>query len=239
MRMYRQLQAIIPTLGIVLDCCLKGSHDLGMSTRFHDHILGLRERLVGRGIHTVFTACPNCTKIFRLHGQGLSVRTVYEVLHTHGIDQAAAREVRGEVSVHDPCALRDDPRTQAAVRGMLATLGCTIVEMNHHGRQTVCCGEGGSAGIATPGFAEGWANIRRREAKHRTLVTACAGCASRLNRVTPTIHIADLLYGPKAVLDGTVKTAQPPLTYWNRLRLKRRLRLVHTEGTRRTGLPAR
>ncbi len=238
MQMYRQLQAITPSLGLVLDCCLKASHDLGMTARFQAHFHALHERLVRRGVHTVVTACPNCTKIFRLHGQGLRVRTVYEVLHAQGMGQATARPNLGEVSVHDPCPLRDDPQTQAAIRGILVDMGCTIVEMNHHGQQTVCCGEGGSAGAANPDFSQRWGDIRRQEARQRTLVVACAGCASRLNRVTPTVHIADLIYGPEMAPDGRVKTVRPPLTYWNRLRLKRNLRRMHTEGTRRSGLSA-
>ena len=239
LRMYRQLQTTIPSLGLVLDCCLKASHDLGMTARFQAHFHDLRERLVHRGVHTVLTACPNCTKIFRLHGQRLRVRTVYEVLHAQKTGPAASPVIRGEVSVHDPCPLRDDLQTQGAIRGLLADMGCTVVEMNHHGRRTVCCGEGGSAGVATPDFAERWANIRLQEAGQRTLVAACAGCASRLNRVTPTVHIVDLMYGPKMAPDGRVRTARPPLTYWNRLRLKGKLRRMHMEAVRRAERSAR
>lgn len=238
MRMYRQLQAITPSLGMVLDCCLKASHDLGMTARFHTHFHALREHLVGRGVHTVLTACPNCTKIFRLHGQGLTVRTVYEVLYAHGAGTVTVRTIGGEVCVHDPCPLRDDPQTQGAIRGLLADMGCTIVEMKHHGRRSVCCGESGSAGVTNPDFAAHWANMRKQEAQQRTLVAACAGCASSLNRVTPTVHIADLLYGPEMVSDGKGKISRPPLTYWNRLRLMRQLRRMHPEGTRRAGLSA-
>jgi hypothetical protein len=56
------------------------------------------------------------------------------------------------------------------------------------------------------------------------MVAYCAGCTGFLNRVSPAIHIADLLYRPEAALNGKLKVARAPFTYWNRLMLKRRLR---------------
>jgi hypothetical protein len=56
------------------------------------------------------------------------------------------------------------------------------------------------------------------------MITYCAGCTAYLNRTFPTLHIADLLYRPDAALKGKLKIARAPITYWNRFRLKQRMK---------------
>ena len=223
MEMYRQLRRLLPSVGIVLDCCTKPSHDLGREAFFEAAFFRLRDRLLETGIRTVLTACPNCTNIFRQYGEGLAVRTVWEVLHAGGIGPDRSRFERMEVCVHDPCPLRDDHQSQAAVRGLLTDWGYTVVEMTHRGKQTVCCGEGGAVGCIDPDLAGTWTDLRAREADNRLLVASCSGCVVMLNRQTPTVHLADLLSRPDAVGSGKSLAARPPFTYWHRLLLKFRL----------------
>lgn len=81
-------------------------------------------------------------------------------------------------------------------------------------------------GFVKPDFARNWADLRQREAGGRTLVTYCAGCTHFLGRMMPTIHIVDLLYRPEAALTGSLKVSRSPLTYLNRLLLKKRMKTV-------------
>jgi Fe-S oxidoreductase len=223
--LYRQIQEIIPTAGLVLDCCAKPSHDLGRTTGFHNLFDKIHNSLTSRGIRTVLTACPNCTKMFRLYGDGLTVRTVYEILPVKKKDTSALESgSKDTITVHDPCPLRDDLSTQQAVRKMLTDMGHTPVEMRHHGRRTLCCGEGGTVAAVNPGLAKAWTTMRGKEAGGKKIVTYCAGCTGYLNRDVPTIHIADLLYKPEIALNGNLKIARPPFTYWHRLRLKQRMK---------------
>ena len=78
-----------------------------------------------------------------------------------------------------------------------------------------------------------WGAIPRREAQGRPMVAYCAGCTGFLNRVSPTIHIADLLYRPEAAWNRSLKAAKAPFTYLNRLLLKRRLKKELNPLTRR------
>lgn len=227
-QLYQQLRRTIPTLGLVLNCCAKPGHDLGQTAAFHRHFDQMRDQLTRQGIRTVLTACPNCTKIFRQYGQGigqgLRVTTVYELFHAQGLARGQAATARGEVSVHDPCPFRDDPAVQGAVRGLLTDLGYTVTAMPHQGQQTLCCGQGGGAALVRPDLGQGWAQLRRREAADRTLVTYCAGCTEFLHRVTPTIHILDLLL-PSAPAAAPIPTlSRAPFTYLNRLRLRHSLK---------------
>jgi uncharacterized membrane protein YdjX (TVP38/TMEM64 family)/Fe-S oxidoreductase len=221
-RMFRDLQKVLPALGIVLDCCTKPSHDLGRQAYFNSVFGEMTDYLSQHGVKRVLVACPNCFKIFQHHGNGISVRTVYEFIHANGFPAGSQNGGR-EVSVHDPCALRYEVPVHKAVRGLLSGMGLKITEMKHRGRRTVCCGEGGMVGFVKPEFAKGWAASRKHEAASRPMVAYCAGCTGFLNRVAPTIHIADLLYRPKAALNGNLRVARAPVTYLNRILLKRRL----------------
>ncbi len=223
LQMFRDMQRLMPTLGIVLDCCTKPSHDLGRRAHFESVFGEMTGYLTRQGVKRVLVACPNCFKIFKHHGNGIAVQTVYEFIHAKGF-QAKSENGGREISVHDPCALREEVAVHQAVRGLLSGMGLTVAEMRHRGRRTVCCGEGGMVGFVKPQFAKAWGEIRRREAQGRPMVAYCAGCAGFLNRVSPTIHIADLLYRPEAALNGNLRVARAPFTYLNRILLKRRLK---------------
>ena len=221
-RLFQQIQQMVPTAGLVLDCCAKPSHDLGRSDHFNKMFGEMHEYLVSQGIRTVLTACPNCTKIFRQYGHGLIVKTVYEILQPPAsTDYLSANGLA--FTVHDPCPLRNDQDTQQAIRKMLGEMGLAVSEMNHQGKQTLCCGEGGAVAAVKPQWSREWSLIRERESAGRTIVTYCAGCTGYLNRVVPTLHILDLLFqqlGPQ----GKAKVARAPFTYWHRFRLKRAMK---------------
>jgi uncharacterized membrane protein YdjX (TVP38/TMEM64 family)/Fe-S oxidoreductase len=223
LRMFRDLQKTLPALGIVLDCCTKPSHDLGRQAHFEFVFGELTGYLSRQGVKRVLVACPNCFKIFQHHGKGIAVKTVYEFIHANGFN-AGSKNGGREVGVHDPCALRNEAPVHQAVRGLLAEMGLKITELKRRGRRTVCCGEGGMVGFVKPDFAKAWGAIRQQEAGGRPMVAYCAGCTGFLNRLSPTIHLADLLYRPEAALNGKLRVARAPLTYWNRWMLKRRLR---------------
>ncbi len=224
LEMYRQLRRLVPSLGIVLACCAKPSHDLGRTAHFQTVFGAIRDRLVRHGIRTVLTACPNCTRVFSQYGEGLAVQTVYQFLDLHGLAKMGTAAADRAVSIHDPCPGRDDGRTQDAVRNLVSGLGFTLLELRHRRQLTLCCGEGGMAGCIAPEFSGQWVDSRRREAGGRMLVTSCAGCTARLNRVTPTVHVLDLLFRPEALARRRLSVPRAPFTYLNRLLLKLRIK---------------
>jgi Fe-S oxidoreductase len=226
LRMFFGLRTRIPSLGMVLKCCAKPSHDLGRSEFFRVHFQPIVDQLHRHGVTTVLTACPSCTRIFRQYGQGLRVETVFTHLYT---TEASSRHPTAnlEACVHDPCALRDDHASQEAVRGLVRQMGYTVVPMRHQQRTTLCCGEGGAVGFSAPEFAVAWTRKRRDEANGRLIISSCAGCTAMLGRATPTLHLADGLF-PPAPGQRSPAPARPPLTYLNRLLLKNRLqKLLH------------
>ncbi|GAB6177848.1 hypothetical protein JCM16814_27390 [Desulfobaculum senezii] len=229
--LYEHLASHIPGLGIVLDCCSKPSHDLGCAQDFDDAFGDLRQWLVDNGVTTVLTACPSCHAMFSRYGEGLTPVTVYEILAANPLPPEEA--VSGTVTVHDPCVLRDHPSSQQAVRTLLERRGLDVEEMPHHGAKTLCCGEGGAVPLVAADMGKTWTTRRAKEADGRTIVTFCAGCVNTLMRSAPTVHILDLVFWPQRTMLGYARISRAPVTYLNRLGLKRRLRKTLTTHTSR------
>jgi Fe-S oxidoreductase len=220
--LFEQLRRNEPTLGIVLDCCTKPSHDLGRTAFFEAAFGELRSYLVEKGVRRVLTACPSCDKVFRKYGGSLTVQTVYETLAVE--DKPGDEKIPEAVTIHDPCPFRFEKDVQGAVRKLLDGRGIQISEMRHKKRTTFCCGEGGSVRCTAPALAQSWSNRRIHEARGKKMVTYCTGCVAMLGKTAPTIHMLDILYGAPECRAGNCKTPRFPQTCWNRLTLKHRIK---------------
>jgi Fe-S oxidoreductase len=216
---YQQLKKNIPSLGIVLDCCMTLSHDLGRQEHFTAMFGEMRDYLAGHGIKKVIVACPNCHRIFAEYGMSLSTKSIYEILAEHCIDGTA--QITGTVTVHDPCAIRLEGAIQRSVRELIKKEGYSIEEMPHTGNRTLCCGDGGAVGSLAPNLAGNWGRLRQDEAAGRKVITYCAGCANMLANLVPTVHVLDVLWEGGVDVAGRARVTRPPFTYWKRLRLKR------------------
>lgn len=221
-KLFELLRGQDPSLGLVLDCCNKPSHDLGREQYFQAMFGEMRDWLLAQGVKEVLVACPNCHRVFETHGQGLSVRTVYEALADAGLPEMG--QASATVTVHDPCVARQAAPMQRAARQWAARAGLAVREMPHHGAKAMCCGEGGGVGFLDPELVQAWEGLRRQEAAGRRVLTYCAGCAGHLGRTMPVTHLADLLLDPQAALAGRAPVSQAPFTYLNRLRLKKRVK---------------
>ena len=221
-KLYDYMRAQIPTLGIVLDCCTKPSRDLGREAYFAAMFGEMKNFLVKNRIQNVYVACPNCYSVFNRYGKAFSVKTVYEFMAKNGLPSNS--QVNQTASIHDPCSVRFEGQIHTAVRKLAERQGLTVAELAHHGKKTICCGEGGAAGLVASGLASNWGNLRKKEADGKRTITYCAGCASFLNPITPTIHILDLLFEPEVALAGKVRVFKAPFTYINRAKLKSRFK---------------
>jgi Fe-S oxidoreductase len=219
---FTHLASVIPNLGMVLDCCGKPSHDLGDQAFFSTMFAEMKAYLLQNGIKKVLVSCPNCYKSFSEYGVPLQVTTVCKALADY--DLPPTEKIKGTVLVHDPCVMRFNTNAHITVRELISRKGLTIGRMPHEGRKTVCCGEGGAARLVDPNLTETWALVRKKEARGLRVITYCAGCANLLQRHMPTSHLLDLLFDPKAAINGKLKISRAPFTYLNRLRLKRRLK---------------
>ncbi|MHC1729951.1 MAG: 4Fe-4S dicluster domain-containing protein [Syntrophobacteraceae bacterium] len=231
MGLFEHIRKSLPSLGIVLDCCTKPSHDLGREEYFKAMFGEMKACLFQNGVRNVLLACPSCFQIFKEHGQEFTSSTVYKFLAEKGLPDTGS--ISGIFSVQDSCTTRFETRLQDAVRILAREKGLTIEEMPHSREKTFCCGEGGAACFVSPALSGNWPRLRKEEANGRRLIAYCAGCVSRLNPVTPTTHLLDILFEPNDALSGKVKVSGWPITYWNRIRLKRRFRKLLAGATMR------
>ncbi len=212
-----QLQVQFPSLGVVLDCCTKPSHDLGDQTFFRQQFKRIQDFLTTRSIHNILVACPNCYRMFKEYTPDLNVQTIYEVLRPQPLNPPQA------ITVHDPCGVRFEPHIHRAVRELLHRSNATITEMKHHGEKTLCCGEGGGVGYLDRELAQSWTTRRGDEAGNQKVITYCAGCTHYLGQQMDASHLLDLLFEPQKTMAGLEKVASSPFTYWHRFRLKHKL----------------
>lgn len=224
-QIYEHLRQSIPNLGLVMDCCTKPSHDLGRLDFFARTFGMMNRNLTASGVQTVLVACPSCYRVWQDYGREVKVRTIYEQFAVTGVP--ARPPAMGKVTVHDPCAVRNETGIHRAVRELVAGMGLEISEMKHHGRRTVCCGEGGAASHIVPETAANWTKIRAQEAEGRHIITYCAGCTNYLGRLARTDHVTDLLFEPERTLAGRIRVTPSPVTWLKRLLMKMHLpRLV-------------
>lgn len=225
---YRHLQQHVPTIGIVLDCCSKPSHDLGDSAQFNSRFDEIKTYLQDQGVKTVLVACPNCQRIFTEYAHEFSTLTVYEWLDGYPLPDSPQGE--GEMAIHDPCVSRFYNRTQDSVRSLIRKKGFKIFEPLHTKHQTLCCGEGAGVKSLTPHRSRLWSDKRQEETSGKSMVSYCAACATALSGQTQCLHILDLLFDADSALNGKA-AAKAPVTYFNRLKLKHRLCRQVSEGT--------
>lgn len=225
LELYRRLQAIEPTMGIMLDCCNQPSHDLGRQQFFQERFRKRLARLTAANIRTILTACPSCHRALTAFSHDCTVTSAYTMLASHGIAAAAAGNESTPFAIHDPCSTRSMPEMQTDIRTLCSHRGLTLVEMAHSRSTTFCCGEGGAAGHMdnTPGSS--WNTKRWMEAGDTPLITYCAGCTSRLGQQARVHHLVDLLF-TENLPESPAQPQVSSLRRWlNRLSLKLRLML--------------
>lgn len=205
-----------PTTGLVLDCCGKISHDLGLTGRFTTIFDRLSERLRHKGITRILTACPGCSKILSKYGESFEVVSIYEVLAAYS--QPYSPDLTAPVAtIHDPCPARFDAVQQSAVRQLVQSCGYRIEELASHGELTRCCGQGGMVEGCVPGTVKKEATLIGVEAAGRPLVSSCGACCDTLSASTPTAHVADLLTGTPVFPTKPLSSAR---RWFNRLKLR-------------------
>ncbi|MFO7767242.1 MAG: VTT domain-containing protein [Pelovirga sp.] len=233
-KVFDYLQQILPSVGIVLDCCNKPSHDLGDNPHFTAMFEEMRNYLTQHGIRQVLVACPNCSKVFTQYAPELTTRTIYEVLAEHPPIQSVTNTVRDQlITVHDPCVTRSDTAAQVAVRQLLSNAGVKIEEMLHSRDNTICCGEGGGASCLVPEQAQQWIDQRLDEAQGKPIVSYCAGCSNSFSGKTTTGHVLDLIFQPQTALTAKHKVTKAPFTYLRRRQFKKSLQRDFPAATTR------
>jgi Fe-S oxidoreductase len=215
--LYERLLEIEPRTGIWLDCCAAPAHWAARTGEFETLASEMREKWEKAGRPRVVTACSTCLKMFREHLPDFGAESVWSVLAAHG--QPSGSGAERPLALSDPCTSRDDADTQAAVRGLLESMGQPLADLPMSGVLTECCGFGGLMENANPDLARKVVQARV-EQSGADFLTYCAMCREQLARTgKPVLHILDLLFP-----DAAHEAAEPPAGISARRMNRRRLK---------------
>ena len=177
----------------------------GEMERARDLIRHNVEAVRAMGVKKVVTTCPSCFHFWKhsypavlgvdeMEDLGLEVQHATEfladLLETGNLK---LRELRQNVTYHDPCDLGRKGGVTEAPRRVLAQIpGLRLVEMAENRDSSHCCGGGGNLETFAPEMSKAVACNRIRQAadvKAGTLVSACQQCERTLANAARAEHI--------------------------------------------------
>jgi L-lactate utilization protein LutB len=188
-------------------CCEAVKGDIG-SCPDPDRLRNNIEKIRDAGAMEVLFLCPTCLKTFleydQGHPTGLAFETVLSYLDRHFAFTSAEGDP-ATIAYHDPCHLGRGLESFDGARGLLQTLGGRVVEMEHHHKESLCCGAGGGIRGFYPKFSREIARRRVKEAdevKAELLLTDCLSCRHNLKQGVPFDGKLRVMTTPEYLLKG-------------------------------------
>jgi Fe-S oxidoreductase len=164
-------------------CCGFPMQALGFAEDFEEH---KEEFLKAYPQKELIAFCPTCT-MFLKEEYGLDVKHAMQAI----LERLPEADLGMKVTWHDPCDLSRGLGIIEEPRAILRKLGCEVVEMKHHGKESQCCGGGGGILMSDESLSDKIALARIREAVETgadTLVTSCPTCETVLKKAAATIN---------------------------------------------------
>jgi L-lactate utilization protein LutB len=188
-------------------CCEAVKEDTGSSPN-PERIRQNIERIKETGANEVLFLCPTCLKTFMEYDKGSSsglvLKDLLSYLKEHFIFEAIDSDST-PVTYHDPCHLGRRLGSFDGARGLLKSIGANLTEMEHHHRESLCCGAGGGVRGFYPRFSRDMARRRVKEAeevKAEVLLTDCLSCKHNLKQGIPFDRKMKVMTTPEYLLEG-------------------------------------
>jgi Fe-S oxidoreductase len=214
---YRFLRERWPDTALALGCCGAPAEWAGDEALRDAVTKRWRQAWIAMGEPTAVFACPTCSLLFRQYLPEIPGVSLYQVLAAHPAPAAAAGL---RASVFDPCASRDQPELQRAVRELAGRAGIELEPLPAEQRLVQCCSWGGQVAVAHPAYGR-YVVRERIQAGALPYITYCSNCRDLFAAAgKPAWHILDLVFG----LNGPGR--MPPTVSErrrNRVRLKNQL----------------
>jgi Fe-S oxidoreductase len=181
------------TFGILEDdepCCGEAVLSLGHKPYFEEIASKNAKFFQDKGVSRLVALSPHCYDVFQNHYP--EVNDAFEPLHYTQFLQTLLQQGRIElnrsfdrkVTFHDPCYLGRWNQEYEAPRQVLKTIpGITLIEMERHGPNALCCGGGGGRMWMETPIGERFSDHRIQEAKSTgasIIATACPYCIACL-----------------------------------------------------------
>jgi len=126
-----------------LKCCGHDQKWQGLSEVFEKLKLYNQKKLGESGIDTLVTSCAECFRTFALDYEleGMKIMHTTEYLVENDFDMDLAVDDDVTVTYHDPCRLGRQMDLYDKPRDLVQSVeGVSLVEMEHHGEDALCCG---------------------------------------------------------------------------------------------------
>ena len=189
----KKLLALVLMATLLLSCCGAPAEWAGQKAMHEETVNYLRSAWESLGRPKIIFACTNCQKEFAQYIPEAEGCSVYELLDTQLKDIPVLQKDFG-AAVFDPCASRNLPDAQQAVRSLAEKAGLKLEQLPKERRLAQCCSWGGNIEIANPRYADSMAK-NRIEQSAAPYVVYCANCRDIFaKRGKATLHILDILF---------------------------------------------
>lgn len=190
---YRWLLGQFPDTALFLNCCGAPAAWAGDEKIHGEVLVALREQWTTIGKPKAIFTCPTCKQMFGRYLPEIQGVFLYELLANTGISPASDGQGTA-ISVFDPCASRDEPAVQRAVRQLATQLGYNHQALPLEGRLAACCSWGGQVSATHPRYAREVVKARITQ-NDNPYLTYCANCRDNFAAANkPAYHILDVLF---------------------------------------------
>jgi Fe-S oxidoreductase len=201
------------------DCCGSPLMSAGLFERSVALRTKLLEQMRAAGIKRVVTVCPGCgEELMEVIGDEIEIVPLAELILDKLEDPNASvmtddvlvpqAKTTPTLTFFDSCHDRTDTRHGASIRKLLSKVLPDVkqIEMDHRGKNTLCCGAGGAVAAYDPDISQRrvWRIIdEARDTKAAALITACPTCtytiaqaclAAEPERGIPAYHYLELVF---------------------------------------------
>jgi fumarate reductase (CoM/CoB) subunit B len=184
-------------IGLIPDCCGAPLLQIGLTKRAKGYKDYFWKKVINTGARKIVTACPACFATLRPPGlkANIEVTLLYEIMAKAGL--RALIPGNKKITIHDSCFSRHND-IDTWVRQILGQ--SNIIEMAHHGENTICCGSGGIISAVDPElhYERGRRRIKEfRDTGTDICITYCMSCYHSLSKLESgkgIQHILELIF---------------------------------------------
>lgn len=190
-------------LGDKESCCGESIRKTGAEEVFKNLAKANIKAFIDNGVKKIIVSSPHCYHTFKNEYPEFMVH--FEVRHINQYLLELIQQGRLEltkaydktVTYHDPCYLGRHNGVYEAPRDLLKSVtGLTLVEMEAHGKNSLCCGGGGGRIWMDTPREERFSDIRLNQAKEtgaKVLATACPYCITNFEESRLNLEYEDVL----------------------------------------------
>lgn len=188
---YDLLRGLLPNAGLLLRCCGAPALWSGEEALLRQSMEQLRGIWLQAGKPVMVFTCPSCMRMFRRYLPEIPQQSLYELpqlvpMGTGSYPSAA---------VFDPCASRDYPAMQAAVRKLARACGVELQPLPNTEALAQCCSWGGHGYCVNPLFIQQQA-ARQAAQSSAPYLCYCVNCRDVFaSQGKPCRHILDDILG--------------------------------------------